>query len=692
MQATLLRKKFLEYFQSLDHKILSSSSLVPQGDTTVLLTTAGMQQMMPFFMGREKAPHHRLTTSQKCFRTNDIDEVGDPHHHTFFEMLGNFSVGDYFKKEVIPFAFTFLTKELGIPKEKLWVTVHPTEDVAGDEWVKMGIPKERIFIDETNFWGPPGESGPCGPDSEIYFDFGAEKASVTDSNPLTDEKRFLEIWNLVFMEFFQDNDGSREKLPKQNIDTGMGLERITRVLQGKETAYETDLFTPLIDTILNTLSLDAIATLPTKQQTNVRIIADHIRAATFLAGDGVTPSNLGRGYVMRRIIRRAIRSGYLLQGTDKQPFVGSLIAPILATYNDHYPELQAKEEEIRRIILEEERSFFATLQRGITLLEKLIDQGTNVIAGNDAFMLYDTYGFPIELTREIASEKGCSIDDQGFEKNMEEQKERSRRSSQFSVQSDSSVYQSLTCPETKFIGYENIVGKATIQALVVDQEIKEQVNEGEVVEIVLDSTPFYARRGGQVGDIGRITSDICEITITDTRPAGNFITHIGTVSKGTVKVGDSVLATVDTPSRSKTTQHHTATHLLHQALRELFGDSVKQAGSSVNPQRLRFDFSFSRKFTDEEIKQLETIVNEKISADLPVVVNITTVEEARKAGAMALFDGKYEQDVRMIVVGDWSKELCGGTHVKKTGEIGTFSIAKQESIGGGLRRIKALLG
>ncbi|MEI6222532.1 MAG: alanine--tRNA ligase [bacterium] len=670
MQASDIRKKFIAFFESKSHKHLPSSSLIPSEDTTVLLTTAGMQQMMPFFIGAKTPPAQRMVTAQKCFRTNDIDEVGDSTHCTFFEMLGNFSVGDYFKKEVIGFAFEFLTKELGIPAEKLWVTIHPTEDVADKEWEKQGIPASRIFVDETNFWGPPGESGPCGPDSEIYYDFGHNpNCDNKECSPLCECGRFIEIWNLVFMEFFQDKDGSRKPLPAKNIDTGMGFERITGVIQGAESIYDTDIFTPIIHAIVATvippeltntddfttpageIDYNKVVEILVKQDKSthksVRIIADHARAATFLAGDGVTPSSIGRGYVMRRIIRRAIRSGYLLQGTDlKGPFLSPIIDTVITQYAEPYPNLKKDQEEIKRTILEEEKNFFKTLERGIKLFNELmIASKQKSIPGDEVFKLYDTFGFPVELTREIAAENHFSLDEKGFERAMDEQRERSRRGSQFSVQSDTAIFQELAQKfgETKFIGYDTLESPATIEALLINKEEVTEAHKDQEIEIILDTTPFYARSGGQSGDIGTIYTESGKVEITDTRTAGGLTVHIGRVIDGVIKIKDTIDAQVEKSARDKTSRHHTGTHLLHQALRDVLGASVKQAGSSVSPKQLRFDFSFPRKLTPEELQQIETIMNEKITQKLPVEVHNTTIQDAKEQGAMALFDGKIRR-------------------------------------------------
>lgn len=701
MKSTIIRSKFVSFFEGKGHHRMVSSPLIPTEDTTVLLTTAGMQQMMPFFLGAKTPLASRLCSVQKCFRTVDIDEVGDAYHNTFFEMLGNFSVGDYFKQDAIAFAFSFLTEHLGIPAEKLWVTIHPDEDVAQHEWKKHGIPASRIFIDETNFWGPPGETGPCGTDSEIYFDFGTGASTVgagEESNPLTDSGRFLEIWNLVFMEFFQDKDGARTPLPAKNIDTGMGFERIVRVLQEKQSVYATDIFTPILETIGQQFPVaqgveggDAVGDAAVMR--NARIIADHVRGATFLAAELVAPSNVGRGYIMRRIIRRAVRSGYLLSSSGEHgEFLAPIVEAVVGQYQDFYPEIATHHGEILRIITEEERNFNKTLDKGMHELEKIIARSGNGISGHDAFVLYDTYGFPLEMTREIAQERSLALDEKGFEREMEAQRDRSRRGSQFSVQLDTEIFQDLLGEhgETVFVGYDELSTFSVVLAMVKDKREVGVAEKEDEVEVVLDKTPFYARAGGQTGDVGMLLTENGKIEVTDTRKASGIIVHIGKVVDGSISVKEQVQAQVTSETRLKTARHHTATHLLHQALREVLGEAVKQAGSSVNAKGLRFDFSFPRKVERHELDEIEQRINAQIAEDLPVVIEEVSLEEAKERGAMALFDGKYGEKVRLVSIGDWSKELCGGTHVEKTGVIGSISITKEESVGGGMRRIRAV--
>jgi len=696
MTGSEIRERFLSFFESKGHIVMPSSSLVPRNDPTVLLTTAGMQQMIPFFLGRETPPAARLTSVQKCFRTTDIDEVGDERHLTFFEMMGNFSVGDYFKREAITWAWEILTKELGLPAELLYPTVHPDDDESPQLWEEVtGKNRECITRLDDNWWGPPGASGPCGPDSEIYYDRGVEHGcGQADCAPGCECERFLEIWNLVFMQYFQDLDGKRTPLPKKNIDTGFGLERIALIVQGKESVFDTDLFRPIIE------KFAALAGVTYghdhKADTSLRVIADHGRALVFLAADGVLPSNEGRGYIFRRVLRRAVRHGKLL-GLDK-PFLAEAADTVIDLLKGHYAELSQQRDRIVEILSFEEKKFGQTLSAGLFLLNNLLEdlqkQDKHTIPGDDAFKLYDTHGFPLELTREVAGEHDFTVDTPGFEQAMERQQERSRSTNVFVQGKDDQALDAILkrVGPTEFTGYQGVNGAGKIIGLVVDGQEVEMISAPQSALLLLDSTPFYAESGGQIGDRGEIESSLGMFQVQDTRkPIKGLIVHYGKINEGYLRVGDSVQCDVVTQRREDTMRNHSATHLLHKALRDMIGISVEQRGSLVEPERLRFDFTCPRPLTAEELAHLDDQINRWIRHNYPVNTRIMPIKEAMATGAMALFGEKYDENVRVVSMGE-SIELCGGTHCASTGQIGLYVTTQETSVAAGIRRIEALTG
>jgi alanyl-tRNA synthetase len=696
LTSTEIRARFLDYFASKGHLKVPSSSLVPRNDPTVLLTTAGMQQMIPYFLGRETPPALRLTSAQKCFRTTDIDKVGNQRTLTFFEMLGNFSVGDYFKREAIAFAWEFLTQGIGLPANRLYPTVHPNDDEAPVYWSEVaGYPDEAIVRLEDNWWGPPGASGPCGPDSEIYYDRGVEHGcGRADCKPGCDCERFLEIWNLVFMQYYQDLDGSRTPLPKKNIDTGMGLERLSMVVQGKESVFDTDLFRSIIDHFA-TLAQTSYGK-SEKADVSLRVLTDHSRALVFLAADGVLPSNEGRGYIFRRILRRAVRHGKLL-GLDK-PFLAGAADTIINLMGDHYMELRQRRHSIIEVLSLEEKKFNQTLNTGLLLLNELLgnlkQRHHTVIPGEEVFKLYDTHGFPVELTQEIAAEQGFTVDTSSFEQAMQRQQERSRSASVFAQSRDDHALTEILkrVGATDFTGYQGVTGEGKIVGLVVNGEGVESISAPQQALVILDTTPFYAESGGQIGDQGDITGPIGVFHVQDTRrPLKGLIVHYGYIDEGHLRVGESVQAEVISQRREDTMRNHSATHLLHKALRDLLGPQTEQRGSLVEPERLRFDFTCPRALTPSELAQIDEQINRWIRADLPVHTNIMPLQEALTTGAMALFGEKYEDLVRVVSMGS-STELCGGTHCASTGQIGLYITVQEASIAAGIRRIEALTG
>ncbi len=696
LTSTQIRARFLEFFVSKGHTRVPSSSLVPRNDPTVLLTTAGMQQMIPYFLGRETPPAARLTSAQKVFRTTDIDEVGNQRTLTFFEMLGKFSVGDYFKREAITYAWEFLTQVLKLPASRLHPTVHPDDDEAPGLWTEIaGFPDEAIVRLEDNWWGPPGASGPCGPDSEIFYDRGVEYGcGLPDCKPGCDCERFLEIWNLVFMQFYQDLDGSRAPLPRKNIDTGMGLERLTMVMQGKESVFETDMFRAVIDHFADLTQTDYGKN--ERTDISLRVIADHARALVFLAADGVLPSNEGRGYIFRRILRRAVRHGKLL-GLDK-PFLSVAADTVIGLMGDYYTELHEQRDRIVEVLSLEEKKFSQTLTTGLELLNALLQdlqqRGQTVIPGEEVFKLYDTHGFPAELTEEIAAEQGFTVDTSGFEQSMQRQQERSRSASTFVQAQDDKALTAILQRSglTNFTGYDGITGSSKVIALVVNGEEVESISAPQSALVLLDSTPFYAESGGQIGDRGDLAGPMGTFRVQDTRrPIRGLIVHYGNIDEGHLRVGDSVQADVIAQRREDTIRNHSATHLLHKALRDLLGPQVQQRGSLVEPERLRFDFSSPRALTASDLAQIDEQINRWIRADQPVHTNIMPLQDAMQTGAMALFGEKYEDLVRVVSMGN-SIELCGGTHCASTGQIGIYITIQESSIAAGIRRIEALTG
>ena len=691
----------MSFFEEKGHKIIPSSSLIPQADPTLLLTSAGMVQFKPYFLGEALPSNPRLASCQKCFRTTDIESVGDPSHLTFFEMLGNFSVGDYFKQEAINWAWEFVTQHLGLPPERLWITIFLDDDESFGYWRKLGISEHRIlrFGEQDNFWGPAGNSGPCGPCSEIHYDFGEEfGCGKLSCAPNCDCGRFSEIWNLVFTQYNQDKQGHRTPLSKPNIDTGMGLERTAAVVQGKTSVYETDLLVPLLECVSGLAekkygSDDEI-------DNTMRVIVEHSRGVTFLIADGVIPGNEGRGYVLRRLLRRAALFGRRL-GLN-EPFLSETAKTTIEHMGHVYPEIRQRQEFIIKVIELEEARFSETLSTGLELLDgimaELTNRGENEIPSQDAFKLYDTYGFPIELTTEIAADSGFSIDLEGFEKEMEKQRERARAARVVTLKATSRGRGTLRARATvitKFVGHHEIGHRSEITSILVDGEVIDSVRKGQEANLILDTTPFYGEMGGQVGDAGQIISPSGRFSVTNTiRVPLDIIVHQGYVTEGSLAVGDEVEAMVDRERRIDIARNHTATHLLQAALRQVLGEHVQQRGSLVAPDRLRFDFSHLTAMTREELQETQHIVNDKIRQNLKVYDEDMPYKKAIEEGAIALFDEKYGDIVRVVKIGEpiISAELCGGTHVASTGEIGFFHIINECSIGAGLRRIEAVTG
>jgi alanyl-tRNA synthetase len=691
-----IRRKFVEFFESKQHLHRPSSSLVPPPeDKSVLLTLAGMQQMTPYFLGLEEPPAPRMVTIQKCYRTVDIDEVGDESHCTFFFMLGNFSVRDYFKRESLAWSWEFLTEWMGLPGERLYPTIHPDDEESFLIWRdEIGVPEERIFRLDDNWWRA-GPTGPNGPDSEIYFDRGEEWGVDEDNaTPGTDGPRFLELWNNVFMQYSTTADGVTTPLAKPCVDTGMGLERLILLVQGARTMYDTDVYQPLIQRVAGIAGVEYDVDPQTDR--SLRIVADHLRGAVFLIGDGVLPGNEGRAYVLRRVLRKAIRHGRLL-GIERS-FLPEIAEIVVDQFADEYPELADRRSQIMKVLSYEEASFGRTLTSGMNRLQALTSElkakGERVIPGEDVFRLYDTYGFPFDLTAELAHEEGLEIDDTGFEAAMARQRETSRSFASFKdAGRDRADLYARIGTRTEFLGYEQEQAEASIVAILGPDGPLEQAEAGEQVEIVLDRTPFYGESGGQVGDSGAIRAETGVVDIDDTRkPAPDLFVHRGTVQEGFVRIGDTVEAKVHGARRQEIRRNHTATHLLHKALRLVLGDEVHQAGSLVAPDRLRFDFTALDAVEPEQVRAITEIVNHEVLADRPVQTNIMSYQDAVASGAMALFGEKYGDTVRMVQIDEFSKELCGGTHVTHTGEIGPFVITSEGSVASGIRRIEALTG
>ena len=691
MKSAEIRQAFLSFFEENGHTIVPTSSLVPGNDPTLLFTNAGMVPFKDVFLGRDPRPYVRATSAQRCVRAggkhNDLDNVGyTARHHTFFEMLGNFSFGDYFKRDAIYFAWTFLTETLGLPKDKLWVTVHISDDEAERIWKDdIGIDPERFSkLDEDNFW-QMGDTGPCGPSSEIFFDHGPEVWGGPPGSPEEDGDRYIEIWNLVFMQFDRDAGGTLNPLPKPSIDTGMGLERVAAVMQGVHSNYEIDLFQ-------NLLQAAARATGHSDTETpSLRVIADHIRSCAFLIVDGVLPSNEGRGYVLRRIIRRAIRHGHKLGANE--PFFHKLVDALDVEMGDAYPELREANSQIARVLLKEEEQFARTLDHGMGLLNAALDelQG-DVLPGETVFKLYDTYGFPYDLTADVCREREVSLDEAGFHRELEAQRERARAASQFGADYSASIELD---GETTFTGYDRLEDQASVTALVDSQGNELAALEaGQKGIVVLDRTPFYGESGGQVGDTGYLYVDGGRFQVMDTQKQSGHHLHQGIMVEGSLSVGASVRGEVDAGLRTATLRNHSATHLLHQALRMVLGDHVQQKGSLVNAERLRFDFSHFEPMTDAQLAEVERLVNEQILANAPTKVEQMSLDQAKAKGAAALFEAKYADNVRVLTIGadDFSIELCGGTHVARSGDIGCCHLVSEVGIASGVRRIEAITG
>lgn len=702
MKSAEIREAFLKFFQSKGHTVVPSSSLVPQDDPTLLFTNAGMNQFKDCFLGHEKRGYTRATTTQKCVRAggkhNDLENVGyTARHHTFFEMLGNFSFGDYFKQDAITYAWEFLTKVAKLPQEKLWITIYHTDDEAFEIWNKtIGVPAERIIrigdqggvaYNSDNFWAM-GDTGPCGPCTEIFYDHGEHIWGGLPGSPEEDGDRFIEIWNVVFMQFNRAADGQMLPLPAPSVDTGMGLERLAAVLQGVHANYEIDLFQNLLKAAAVAIGCES------SDQPSLRVVADHIRSCSFLIADGVLPSNEGRGYVLRRIIRRACRHGHKLGAEGS--FFYKIVAALVAEMGDAFPELKEQQAHIEKALKLEEEQFAKTLDQGMKILEQdLAELKGKVVPGEVAFKLYDTFGFPFDLTADIARERDLSVDEAGFEQQMQAQRERARSASNFGLDYNSII--NIDRP-TAFTGYTAASGNAEVIALYYEGKPVESLSEGQQGLVVLDSTPFYAESGGQVGDSGQLLGKTQRFDVQDTTKAGEAFAHQGVVAEGSLKVGDSITALVDTGVRERTRRNHSATHLLHAALRQVLGEGVQQKGSLVDSERLRFDFSHNEAVTAEQLQEASRLVNEQIRANAAVTTELLDLETAKKRGAMALFGEKYTDEVRVLSMGTqqgehrFSIELCGGLHVLRTGDIALFHLTSESGVAAGVRRIEGLTG
>ncbi len=703
MKAQEIREKFIDYFARNEHKIVKSSSLQPKDDPTLLFTNAGMNQFKDIFLGLESRTYKRATSVQKCMRVsgkhNDLETVGTTNkHHTFFEMLGNFSFGDYFKREAIEFAWELLTDVFKMDKDSLYFTVYKDDDEAFKIWEEgIGISRERIFRfgKKDNYWAM-GETGPCGPCSEIHIDLGSD-LDEGDPSRLIEQgsDRFLELWNLVFMQFFQDEKGQLHDLPSPSIDTGMGLERVATVLQNKSNNFDTDLFFPLTSAISDFCGMEY----PSDEKTDVsvRIIADHIRAVTFLIGDGIMPSNEGRGYVLRRLIRRAFRQGNTLGLED--PFLYKLVGQVIDIMKDAYPELLSSAEYISKVCLSEERRFALTLASGLKPFNQFVQEtkqaGQTTLAGDKVFKLYDTFGFPLDLSKELAEDDNLSVDESGFLKELEKQRQRARLSWKGeSKQKEIKSFEGFKDLSVNFVGYEQEkVEESCVLALLKNGHPIQELIEGDLGEIILEKTPFYAEAGGQIGDSGVLQNPHFSALVESTYfPIPDLISHKAKVISGKLHVEDIVEASIDSVKRRAISKNHTATHLLHASLRQILGDHIKQAGSLVSPTRFRFDFTHFSALNDSEMRHIETLINEKIQHNIPVQTKLMTLEEGLKSGATAIFEEKYGEQVRMVTIGDFSRELCGGVHVHRTGDIGLFKIVSETSIAAGMRRIEAITG
>lgn len=693
-----IRQAFLDFFHSKGHQVVASSSLVPNNDPTLLFTSAGMNQFKDVFLGLDKRNYSRATTSQRCVRAggkhNDLENVGyTARHHTFFEMLGNFSFGDYFKHDAIQFAWELLTGEnwFALPKERLWVTVYETDDEAYEIWEKeVGIPRERIIrigdnkgapYASDNFW-QMGDTGPCGPCTEIFYDHGDHIWGGPPGSPEEDGDRYIEIWNIVFMQFNRQADGTMEPLPKPSVDTGMGLERIAAVLQHVNSNYDIDLFRTLIEAVAKVTGATDLG------NKSLRVIADHIRSCAFLVADGVLPSNENRGYVLRRIIRRAVRHGNMLGA--KETFFYKLVGPLIEVMGSAGEELKRQQAQVEQVLKTEEEQFARTLERGLALLdEELAKLQGDTLDGETAFRLYDTYGFPVDLTADVCRERNIKVDEAGFEAAMEEQRRRAREASGFGADYNAMI---RVDSASEFKGYDHLELNGKVTALFVDGKAVEAINAGQEAVVVLDQTPFYAESGGQVGDKGELKGAGFTFAVDDTQKYGQAIGHLGKLSAGALKVGDAVQADVDEARRARIRLNHSATHLMHAALRQVLGTHVAQKGSLVSDKVLRFDFSHNEAMKPSEIRQVEDLVNAQIRRNLPIETNIMDLEAAKAKGAMALFGEKYDERVRVLSMGDFSTELCGGTHASRTGDIGLFRIISESGTAAGIRRIEAVTG
>ena len=689
MKSAEIRDAFLNHFANKQHQIVPSSSLVPGNDATLLFTNAGMVQFKDVFLGDDKRDYNRAVSSQRCVRAggkhNDLENVGyTARHHTFFEMLGNFSFGDYFKQDAIAFAWEFLTDVLKLPKDRLWITVHISDDEAADIWINdIGIdPKRLSRLDEDNFW-QMGDTGPCGPSTEIFWDHGDHIPGGPPGSKDDDLDRYIEIWNLVFMQFERDSSGNMTALPSPSIDTGMGLERVAAVMQGVHNNYDIDLFQHLIKAAAAVIGVTDL------KENSLKVVADHIRSCAFLVIDGVKPSNEGRGYVLRRIIRRALRHGHNLGA--KGSFFYKLVVSLGEIMGDAYPELISMQADISETIKKEEEQFARTLDKGMGVLDAALESlSGDRLSGELIFQLYDTFGFPTDLTNDVARERGYSLDMEGYESCMEEQRNRARSASQFGVDYSESI---RVDGSTAFSGYDSLENTGTVLALYVAGEASEIVASESEVAIILDDTPFYAESGGQVGDSGYLHTDSAKIEVIDCRKAGEHHLHIGRLMSGALKVGEQVSASVDASVRQATALNHSATHLLHAALQQVVGEHVHQKGSLVNSERLRFDFSNDEAVTEEQIRQIEHIVNDQILANTVVATEVMSMDDAVTKGAMALFGEKYGDEVRVLSIGgDFSVELCGGTHAARTGDIGSVRVTSESSVASGVRRIEAVTG
>lgn len=695
-----IREKFLAFFESKDHLRLESASLVPHNDNSLLLINSGMAPLKPYFTGQEVPPRRRVTTCQKCIRTGDIENVGKTARHgTFFEMLGDFSFGDYFKKEIIPWSWEFVTKVMEIPEDKLYVTVYKDDDEAAKIWHEVvGVPKDRIFYmgKEDNFW--EHGTGPCGPCSEIYYDRGEEYGCGKEGCTVgCDCDRYMEFWNLVFTQFNAEEDGTYSELEQKNIDTGMGLERMATIMQNVDSIFDVDTVKAIRDKVCEIAGVEYEK--DHKTDVSVRVITDHIRSVTFMTADGVLPSNEGRGYVLRRLLRRAARHGRLL-GINRM-FMTDICEVVIANSGEAYPQLVEKKDYIYKILNVEESAFYKTIDKGMEILkddiEEMKSKGEKVMSGEKSFRLYDTYGFPIDLTKEILEEEGFEIDEEAFNQEMKIQKERAReaRGKSTYMGADETVYHKLDVDMvTEFAGYDvKEVSDAKIIAIIANNEVSDSAVAGDEVSVFIDRTPFYAESGGQVGDHGVITTETGTVKVTDCiKVVGGKIAHIGKVEDGSISVGDTAKATIDYAKRLATSRNHSATHLLQKALRTVLGTHVEQAGSYVDAERLRFDFTHFSAMTPDEIKEVERLVNEKIFENLDITITQENIEDARKMGAMALFGEKYGNVVRVVNMGGYSVELCGGAHLKNTAQVGTFKIISENGVAAGVRRIEALTG